>query len=118
MVQRAGAFGLVSVGDEGPPRIQGTLTVPRFVSLSADRVLVTTWGSQATQAATFLGRFPDLSVDRFELTDEPLASGVVIETGQGFVAQSHPEGRVTFFNLETAESRTVTGFELASEVVD
>jgi hypothetical protein len=116
--QRAGAFGLVSVRDDSPPRIQGTLTVPRFVSLSADRVLVTTWGSQATQAVTFLGRFPDLSVDRFELTNEPLASGVVAETGQGFVAQNHPEGRVTFFDLETAESRTVTGFELASEVVD
>jgi hypothetical protein len=116
--QRAGAFGLVSVEEDGPPRIQGTLTVPRFVSLSDNRVLLTTWGSETNKAAAFLGRFPELSVDRFELTSEPLASGVVSEVGQGFVAQAHAEGRVTFFDLETAASRTVTGFELASKVVD
>lgn len=116
--QRAGAFAMVDVQDDGPPRIEGTMTVPRFVSLGDDRSLVTTWGSETVPASAFLGKFPVLSVDRVDLASEPLASGLIPGVGQGFVAQAHAEGRVTFFDLDTAEARTVTGFELASEVVD
>ncbi len=115
---RAGAFALMRVLEDRPPRIEGTSTVPRFVALSGDRALVTTWGSQTTAAEAFLGSFPRLSVDRVELTSEPLASGMIPEAGQGFVAQAHPEGRVTFVDFETSAPATVTGFELASKAVE
>lgn len=116
--QRAGAFALIDLQDEGPPRIEGTRTVPRFVSLEGGRATLTTWGSLTQAAATHVARFPELFVDRIELTSEPLASGVLPDVGLAFVAQAHPEGRLTFVDLDTAEARTVTGFELASEVVD
>ena len=35
-----------------------------------------------------------------------------------FVNQRHPLGRVTFLDLETQATHTVTGFELNSHVVD
>jgi hypothetical protein len=114
----AGAFALLITDAELPPRITGTETVPRFISITQDRALVTTWGSQVTSAAAFLGRFPALSVDRLELRSDPLASGMVPDAQQGFVAQAHPEGRVTFIDWETSEPTEVTGFELSSRVVE
>ena len=38
--------------------------------------------------------------------------------GVGYVAQQHPEGRITFIDLETGAPETLTGFELADRVVD
>jgi hypothetical protein len=32
------------------------------------------------------------------------------------VAQRHPEGRITFIDLDTGEQHTLTGFELSTEV--
>lgn len=115
---RSGAFALVPVFDELPLRIEGTSTVPRFISLKEDRVFVTTWGSSSAPAASFLGRFPELLVDRVELPSEPLASGLLLEARQAFVAQAHSEGRVTFVDLDDSSPTTVTGFELASKVVE
>jgi hypothetical protein len=39
------------------------------------------------------------------------------DVGVGFVAQQHPEGRITFIDLVSGEPRTITGFELGSKVV-
>lgn len=113
--KKAGAFALVPIGGVLPPRIEGTLTEPRYVSLTESRALITTEGGSAA-AEVFLGRFPTLIVDQAELPSTPLSSGLVPEANQGFVSQEHPEGRVTFVDLESAEARTKTGFELASEV--
>ncbi len=113
----AGAFALIPLGDSLPVRVQGTSTEPRFVSFAEDRVLVTTAGSATTPAEAFLGRFPTLSVDRYELSNRPLSTGVVPEAGQAFVSQQHSEGRVMFIDLESGQQRTVTGFELSSRVV-
>ncbi len=115
---KSGAFALVMTEEDLPPRYTGTSSVPRFITLSKDRVLVTTWGSQQAAAEAYLGKYPDLTLDRVELLSEPLASGIVEDAGQGFVAQSHPEGSITFLDLVTSKPRTVTGFELASKVVD
>lgn len=113
----SGAFALMIAGEDLPLRLEGTSTVPRFISLTQDRCLVTTWGSETAPAVVYLGKFPDLSVDRVELPGEPLASGMVPDAQQGFVAQAHPEGRVTFIDWDTALPTTVTGFELSSKVV-
>ncbi len=113
--KKAGAFALVPIRGALPPRIEGTLTEPRYVSLTESRALITTEGGSAA-AEVFLGRFPTLIIDQAELPSTPLSSGLVPEAEQGFVSQEHPEGRVTFVDLETAEARTKTGFELASEV--
>lgn len=114
----SGAFALLITGGNLPPRITGTSTVPRFISVTQDRALVTTWGSQARPAAAFLGKFPQLAIDQLELRSEPLASGMVPDAKQAFVAQAHPEGRVTFIDWQTSAPTEVTGFELSSRVVE
>lgn len=114
-----GAFALIPVEENLSPRIQGTETAPLFVSLSGEvgRAMVTTGSSSSAEAATYFGRFPGLQVDRIRLPSQPLSAGIVPQAGQGFVAQSHPEGRVTFIELETGVEKTVTGYELSSKVV-
>ena len=47
-----------------------------------------------------------------------MASGIVVDAGVAYVAQEHPEGRITFLDLEDARARTLTGFELGVKVVD
>ncbi len=115
---QAGAFALLDTEEDLPARIEGTGTVPRFVDISSENALLTTWGSETRPAEAFLGSFPELTVDRVELVSEPLASGMIPSAGKAYVAQAHPEGRVTFLDLGTGEPHTVTGFELASKVVD
>jgi hypothetical protein len=40
----------------------------------------------------------------------------VPEANQAFVAQQHPEGRITFIDLTTKQQHTLTGFELSTKV--
>ncbi len=48
----------------------------------------------------------------------PVAVGVVPATSRVFVAQSHPMGRVTFIEMGSLATKTVTGFELNSYVIE
>ncbi len=50
--------------------------------------------------------------ERFEFDRAPEHVGVVPGTGMVFVSQVHDLGRIAFIDLETAEMREVTGFEL------
>ena len=50
--------------------------------------------------------------ERFEFDRAPEHVGVVPGTGTVFVSQVHDLGRIAFIDLETAEMREVTGFEL------
>jgi hypothetical protein len=51
------------------------------------------------------------------LSSAPLSAGILPSLGMGFAAQNHPEGRVTFFEFGSGRVRTLTGFELSSEIV-
>lgn len=117
---RKGAFSLVPIREELPVKLQGTDAPARFVSLASDppRALITTRGPEGGPHATYLARFPDLRVDSRLLPSTPLASGIVLDAGKGFVAQAHPEGRVTFIGLEEGEAQLLTGFELGGKVVE
>ncbi len=117
---KSGAFALVPIAEVLPPRIEGTEFLPEYVSLSgqAERALITTTESSSGVADTYFAQFPGLLVDRIRLSSRPLATGLVPEANQGFVAQEHPEGRVTFVSLDDGQETTVTGFELAAKVVD
>ncbi len=116
---KQGAFALVPVEDELSPHIQGTSTVPEFVTIShqAGRALITTEEAPTRRASTYFARLPGLQIDAIELPSRPLASGLVPEADKGFVAQQHPEGRVTFIDMESGREKTVTGFELSGKVV-
>lgn len=120
--ERAGAFSIIPVDAALPPKIQGTDAPPFRVSLAETaaglRGLVTTRDDVNGIYAAYLIRMPSLQVDRIELASPPTAVGVLPELGVGYVAQQHPEGRITFINLESAAPETLTGFELADRVVN
>lgn len=119
--ERAGAFSVIPVGEALPPKIQGTDAPPFRVSLAATteglRGLVTTRDDAGGIHAVYLVRMPSLQVDRIALSSPPIAVGLLPDYGVGYVAQQHPEGRITFINLETAAEQTLTGFELADRVI-
>jgi hypothetical protein len=57
-------------------------------------------------------------VQTHALGSPPSSVGVVPVAGQAFIAQRHPLGRMSFVALATGAVRTVTGFDLNSQIVD
>ena len=125
--QQPGAFAVVPIAKNLPPRIQGTAapTVPvdlakDFPAMLAvgDRRALVTVSNGTNVSVAYLVSMPELTVDSFELASVPLAqaSGLVPEANQAFVAQRHPEGRITFIDLDSKEQHTLTGFELSTKV--
>ena len=57
-------------------------------------------------------------VKSITLNSPPVALGVIATTKQVYVPQSHPLGRVTFVDMTTLTTKTVTGFELNSQVIE
>jgi len=57
-------------------------------------------------------------VDSISLGSPPVALGVLATTRAVYVAQSHDLGRVTFVDMDSHGTKTVTGFELNSYVIE
>ncbi len=115
---KAGAFSLVPVARQLPPKLQGTLAPSFGVALVDAGAIVTTRDVASGAFEAYVAAFPSLRVDPVELPSAPMASGIVVDAGVAYVAQEHPEGRITFLDLEDARARTLTGFELGVKVVD
>ncbi len=118
---RPGAFSVVPIKSTLPPKIQGTEAPPVSVAIAQaplGRGLVTVSDERSRTFATYLVRMPELVIDRLPLASAPLATGMVPVAETGFVAEKHPEGRITFVQLASGKARTLTGFELGSKVVD
>jgi hypothetical protein len=114
-----GAFSLVPSGSDAlPAKIVGTQAPPTAVAVTNDRAIVAERSDTGKVFGAYLGRMPQLSVARYALASPPIAVGVVLGAGRAFIAQQHPEGRITFIDLDSGLARTLTGFELASRVVD
>lgn len=124
---KPGAFAVVPIAKDLPAAIQGTLAAtvpndlakdpPAMVAIDdAHAVVTVSDGAQAHYA--YLVSMPALTVDPIQLSSAPLrgASGIVSEANQAFVAQQHPEGRITFIDLDSGKQHTLTGFELSSQV--
>jgi hypothetical protein len=116
----ATAFSLVPLDGTQPPRIEMTDAPIRAVAVSpaSDRVLLTVRDDSKAIYGAYLGRLPALAVERYALASPPLATGVVAGANRGYVAQQHPDGRITFLTLDSGEARTLTGYELGARVVD
>jgi hypothetical protein len=115
-------FAAVPVTGNTPVRVQ-TSDAPVFaVAQSAGdtpRAVVTVSDGTANFAA-YVVRMPELVIDKVLLPSRPLAgaTGLVPEAGVAYIAQAHPQGRITFINLETGVPRTLTGFEISAKVVN
>lgn len=125
--KQPGAFAVVPVAKDLPSKIQGTLAAtvpadpskspPAMLAMGNDRALVTV-SDGAGVNVSYLVSMPELTVDTFVLDSVPLpqASGLVPDANQAFIAQQHPEGRITFIDLDSKRARTLTGFELSTKV--
>jgi len=53
--------------------------------------------------AAYIVRMPELVIDQVKLPSRPLAgaTGLVPDAGVAYIAEQHPEGRITFIDLET-----------------
>ena len=117
----ARAFSLLPLDGTQPPRIEMTDAPVRAVAISpaSDSVLLTVRGDEAPPVyGAYLGLLPSLKVDRYPLASPPIAAGVVGGANRGYIAQQHPEGRITFLSLDSGDARTLTGYELGARVVE
>jgi hypothetical protein len=116
----ASAFSLVPLDQDLPAKIVDTAARPQSVAVTDDgaRVLVTVRDDVQKVYGVYMGLFPTLEVETLTLASPPIAVGVVAGAGRGYVAQKHPEGRITFVTLASGDARTLTGFELGAGVKD
>jgi hypothetical protein len=112
--QHPGNFSLIPLAARLPPKLVAADAPPAAVAIGSSEALITTTGAVHD---VFLVRFPELSTSKTRLASKPLSAALVPDAGRGFVAQAHPEGRITFLSLEDGSPRTITGFELAAQVV-
>ena len=115
-------FAAVPVTSDLPVRVQ-TTDAPVFAvaqsSGPAARAVVTVSDGKAIFSA-YIVRMPELVVDQVKLPSRPLAgaTGLVPDAGVAYIAEEHPQGRITFIDLETGVPRTITGFEIAAKVTN
>jgi hypothetical protein len=113
-----GAFSVVPIGQDLPAKIVATQAPPTSVATTNDRAVVAERDDATKTYGAYVARMPQLMVERYALASPPIAVGAVPKVHRVFVAQQHPEGRLTFIDLESGVARTLTGFELSSRVVD
>lgn len=117
---RKGAFSVLSLDGVRAPKLVASDAPAELVALDPDsaRALVTVSDPGTATYGTYFVRMPSLQVDFSPLSSRPLASGTVPAARKAFVAQEHPEGRITFIELGEGQSREITGFELSAKVVN
>jgi hypothetical protein len=88
------------------------------IAPAGNRVLVATGAPLATSFSMLIAELPSLQTTVHPLASRPIAAGIVAGANRGFVAQEHTDGRISFIDFDDGEVRTLTGFELAAQVVD
>jgi hypothetical protein len=118
--RKGGAFSVVSAQIDRTPKIVGTDAAPMAVAFAPDgkEAVIATRDLTRQLYGVYLVHLDNLEEAFLPLSSPPLAAGIVPQAGRAFVAQAHPEGRITFLDLSDGSSRTLTGFELAAQIVE
>jgi hypothetical protein len=119
---KKGLFSIVPMAAQRPPRIVGTDAAPAdlaFSDIDTGKALITVHDASSAVRGVYVIGLANLEQNFVPLSSEPLpgATGIVAEARRGFVAQKHPEGRITFIDLDTGIAQTLSGFEIAARVV-
>jgi len=117
---KRGAFSLISAEANRAPKIVATDAAPMAVAFSPDgaNAVIATRDLALRRYGAYVVHLENLEETLIALPSPPLAVGIVPLANQAFVAQAHPEGRITFMNIEDGKFKTLTGFELAGRVVE
>ena len=119
---KKGLFSIVPTEAVRSARIVGTDATPTEIAFSSaelGKALVTVHDAGSAVRGVYVIGLANLEQNFVQLASEPLpgATGIVPLAKRGFVAQKHPEGRITFIDLETGAAQTLSGFEIAARVV-
>jgi hypothetical protein len=116
----AAAFSVLPLDGTRSGRIQETGAAPRAVAIAPDstQALITIRNDTTRVYGVYVVGLPALQVTRLDLASPPIATGVVTAASRGYVAQVHPEGRITFIPFSGGVPQTLTGFDLGARVVD
>jgi hypothetical protein len=116
----AAAFSVIPLDGNRTGRIQETSAAPQAIAVAPDSslALVTVRDDRTQVFGAYVVGLPGLQVRRVDLASPPIATGVVAAANRGYVAQVHPEGRITFIPFATGIPQTLTGFDLGARVVD
>ena len=119
---KKGLFSIVPTEVVRSPMLVPTDAVPQDIAFSnpaVGKALVTVHDTTSTVYGVYVIGLANLEQNFVTLASEPLpgATGIVPDVHVGFVAQQHPEGRITFINLDSGVTQTLTGFEIAASVV-
>jgi len=108
----ASGFSKLEVTDVNPKNFTFATT--------ASRAYVTLDGGDAEGAFVAVQQIElDSGVVRtIELGSPPDAIGVLPDSNKIYVSQRHPLGRVSFIDVTTGQVRTLTGFDLNSQIID
>ena len=116
---KAGAFSVVPTQAQIWPKLVGTEAPPESVAISPDgnNALVTVRNDAGSVYGVHWVQMPSLRVDEIRLASAPLATGIVPAAQKGYVAQLHPEGRLTLIDFSEPDGapKTITGFELNAD---
>lgn len=115
---KGGAFSIVSAQTDRAPKIVGTDAAPNALAFAPDgqSAIITTRDLTKQRYGAYLVHLASLEQTFIPLSSPPLATGMVPSAHRAFVAQAHPEGRITFVNLDDGSQHTLTGFELGAKV--
>ncbi|HEX3852237.1 MAG TPA: hypothetical protein VHW01_14810 [Polyangiaceae bacterium] len=119
---KVGLFSIVPTESVRSPKIVGTDALPTDVAFSdaaLGKALVTVHDTVSSVHGVYVIGLANLEQNFIALSSDPLpgATGIIAQAKRGFVAQKHPEGRITFIDLDTGTAQTLSGFEIAARVV-
>ena len=116
---KGGAFSIVSAQSDRAPKVVGTDAPPIALAFSPEgaEAVIATRDLTKQSYGVYLVELANLAQKFVELASPPLSAGIVPAANRAFVAQAHPEGRITFVNLDDGAEHTLTGFELAAKVM-
>ena len=120
--KKAGLFSIIPTESVRSPRIVGTDALPSdvvFSDAALGKALVTVHDTASSVHGVYVIGLANLEQNFIPLSSDPLpgATGVVPGAKRAFVAQKHPEGRITFIDLASGAAQTLSGFEIAARVV-
>jgi hypothetical protein len=116
---KAGAFTVVPAQMDRVVKVVGTDAPPASLTFSEDGeyALLSTRDDTTKRYGAYVIELSNLAETFVPLKSPPSSIGV-LPNGKAFVAQLHPEGRITFVDLAGGSAHTLTGFELSAKVTE